>query len=204
MRTRKSLFLVLLTGLCAALVACGQQPSASVADQPGGPGMSKDEVEQQDAATSWANDYCLAVGSLVDGLATMPTVDPSTAQRAVQTSSDLLASVISGLDKAVQGLNQLPPSPVPGGDGVRANAVASFTAVRARAADAKARLDSARDSTKIDQETLGAAREPLDEVSKLDLLAGFSSIPDLLTASAHAPVCEQLTSEKGQDGAIPG
>jgi hypothetical protein len=203
-RAGKAIFLVLLTGLCAVLVACGQQPrTSSGTEQPGGPGMSKDDVDRQDAAISWANDYCIAVGSLVDGLATMPTVDPSTPQRAVQTSSDMLGSVITGLNNAVQGLTRLPPSPIQGGDQVRSNEVARFTAVRDQAVEAKAQLDNARNAATIDQQTIGAARGPLDEVAKLDLLSGFSAVPDLATASAHAPVCEQLTTEKSSAPAIP-
>lgn len=193
MRAGRCLFLVVLTGLFASLVACGQPPRT---ESPGGPGLSKADVTRQDEATQWANDYCLAVGSLVDGLASMPTVDPSTPQRAVQTSSDLLASVISGLDRATQGLDELPPSPVPGGDQVRADALTRFTTVRDQAVAAKTQLDNADAAGKIDQDTLGAASGPLDEVAKLDLLAGFDSSADLATARAHAPVCEQLTARE--------
>ncbi|HKS45329.1 MAG TPA: hypothetical protein VJT49_09480 [Amycolatopsis sp.] len=192
----KALFLVVLTGLCAVLGACGRPPAPSAGIVPGGPGLSKDDVDRQDAASRWANDYCVAVGSLVDELATMPSVDPSSPQRAVRTSSDLLASMISGLDKAVQGLHNLPPSPVAGGDKVRGDAVSQFTVVREHAAEAKKRLDKARDATQIDQQTLGAARDPLNEVSKIDLLNGFTTVPELLTASEHAPVCEQLLTRE--------
>jgi hypothetical protein len=190
-RAGKYLFLVVLTGLSVALVACGQPPST---EPPGGPGLSKADMDKQDAATQWANHYCVAVGSLVDGLATMPTVDPSTPQRAVRTSSDLLASMITALDRAAQALDELPPSPVPGGDRVRADALTRFIAVREQAVAAKTQLDNAGEKGKIDQQTLGAARGPLDEVARLDLLAGFDASADLATARAHAPVCDQLTA----------
>lgn len=183
--------MVVLTGLCTVLGACGQPPAAVA---PGGPGLSKEDVDRREAATLWANDYCIAVGSLVDGLAAMPTVDPSTPQRAVRTSSELLGSMINGLDQAVQGLDALPPSPVSGGDVVRADALSRFTAVRANAVAAKTQLDGVSNSRKIDQQTLGAARGPLAEVSRLDLLAGFETSPDLATARARAPVCGQLTA----------
>ncbi|WP_235022863.1 hypothetical protein [Amycolatopsis alkalitolerans] len=155
--------------------------------------MSKSDVERQDAATRWANDYCIAVGSLVAGLATMPSVDPSSPRRAVQTSSELLGSMIGGLDKAVASLRALPPAPVPQGDAVRGDTVAELTGVRARAAAAKQRLDAAGSAPTINQTTLGEAKGPLDEVSKLNLLAGFDTVPDLELAVAHAPVCQQLT-----------
>lgn len=193
MRPGKTSFLVMITGLCVGLAGCGRPPAEPDTIQPGGPGLSQGEVQRQDAISRWANDYCIAVGSLVDGLAAMPSVDPSTPRRAVQTSSDLLGSMIGGLDKAVQGLQALPASPVPEGNTVRTNTVTELTAVRTRAAEAKQHLDDAGDDPTIDRDTLGAARGPLDEVSKLNLLAGFDLVPDLQTAVAHAPVCQQLT-----------
>lgn len=195
MRPGKIGFLAILTGLCVVLAGCGRPPAEPEQDaiQPGGPGLSQADVQRQDAVTRWANDYCIAVGSLVDDLATMPSVDPSTPRRAVQTSSDLLGSMIGGLDKAVHGLQALAASPVPEGDAVRTNTVTELTGVRTRAAEAKQHLDDAGDDPTIDQNTLGEARGPLDEVSKLNLLAGFETVPDLQTAAAHAPVCQQLT-----------
>ncbi|GAA3828150.1 hypothetical protein [Amycolatopsis tucumanensis] len=190
MRPGKSVFLVVLTGLCVGLSGCGQQPARNV--EPGGPGLSREQVQLQDAATRWADDYCVAVGSLVQGLATMPSVDPSSPQRAVRTSSELLGSVIGGLDRALDGLGKLPPSPVPGGDQVRAQAVTDFQGVRDRASAAQQRLDST-DASEIDEATLGQAHGPLDEVSRLDLLNRFDAVPELATAIAHAPVCQQLT-----------
>lgn len=192
MRAGKALFLVVLTGLGAGLVACGQAPVGSGTDV-SGPGLSQAEVARQDAATRWANDYCVAVGSLVDGLATMPSVDPSSPRRAVETSSDLLASMVGSLEGAVRKLDRLPPSPVEGGDKMRTDTVAEFTGIRDRATVAKQRLDVMRDATTIDQQTIGVARGPLDEVAKLDVLAGLDGVPELLAASVHAPVCQKLT-----------
>jgi hypothetical protein len=186
-------FLVLLMGLWAGLAGCARPPAGPDAAQAGGPGLSKDEVNRQDVIAQWANGYCVAVGSLVGDLATMPSVDPSSPRRAVQTSGALLGSMIAGLDKAAAGLKALPPAPVAGADAVRDNMVAEFAGVRADAAAAKQRLDKAGAAPTIDQSTLNAARGPLDEVSRLDVLAGFETVPDLLTAAAHAPVCQQLT-----------
>ncbi|MDQ0378723.1 hypothetical protein [Amycolatopsis thermophila] len=192
MRPGKSVFLVVLTGLCVSLSGCGRQPARTV--EPGGPGMSREEVQRQDAAAVWADEYCTAVGSLVQGLATMPSVDPSSPDRALRTSSELLGSVIGGLDRALDGLTTLPPSPVPGGDQVRAQAVTDFQGVRDRAQAARQRLDAA-DADRLDEATLGQAHGPLDEVAHLDLLDRFNTVPELATAVAHAPVCQQLTVE---------
>ena len=193
MRPGKTGLLVILAGLGMALAGCGQQPTESASAQPGGPGLSRQDVERQDAVDAWADGYCGAVGSLVDGLATMPAVDPSTPRRAVQTSSDLLGSMIGGLDKASHGLQALPPAPVAGGESVRTSELTAFAGIRGRAAAAKQRLDAARASPSIDKDTLGAASGPLDEVSKLNLLSGFDAVPDLARAATEAPVCRQLT-----------
>ncbi|GAA5164883.1 hypothetical protein [Amycolatopsis dongchuanensis] len=193
MRPGKVGFLALLTGLGIGLSGCGQPPAEPGAIQSGGPGLSQRDVQRQDEITRWANDYCVAVGSLVDNLATMPTVDPSTPRRAVQTSSALLGSMIGGLDRAVAGLRALPAAPLPEGDSVRTDTVTELSGVRVRAAEAKARLDDAGDAPTIDQATLGEARGPLDEVAKLNLLSGLDAVPDLRTAVARAPVCQQLT-----------
>lgn len=194
MRPGKTGFLAILAGLCVALAGCGQQPADPGAVRPGGPGLTKQDVERQDSVDAWADGYCGAVGFLVDGLATMPTVDPSTPRRAVQTSSDLLGSMIGGLDKAARSLQTLPPSPAAGGETVRANTLAEIAGIRERATGAKQRLDAARDDATIAKDTLGEASGPLDEVSKLNLLSGFDTVPELATAAGHAPVCQQLTA----------
>ncbi|HJQ45067.1 MAG TPA: hypothetical protein VJ870_01925 [Amycolatopsis sp.] len=194
MRPGKSGFLVVLAGLCLALAGCGQQRVDSGAALSGGPGLTRQDVERQDAVDAWADGYCGAVGTLVDGLATMPSVDPSTPRRAVQTSSDLLGSMIAGLDKAGRGLRALPSAPVAGADAVRSGELADFAGIRDRAAAAKQRLDAARDDPSIDKNTLGGASGPLEEVSKLDLLSGFDTVPELAQAVAHAPTCQRLTA----------
>lgn len=194
MRPGKIGFLAVTAGLVIGLVSCGRAPEQSDAITAGGPGLTQDEVQRQDAAADWADDYCTAVGVLVDDLARMPAVDPTTPRRAVQTSGDVLGAMIGGLDKTVGGLRALPPAPVADGGAVRDNTINQLTGVRERAAAAKQQLDGAGNAPQISQTTLGAARGPLDEVSKIDLLAGLNSVPDLQTAAAHAPVCQQLTA----------
>ncbi|NIH78117.1 hypothetical protein [Amycolatopsis viridis] len=191
MRPGQSVFLVVLTGLCVGLSGCGRPPAST---DPGGPGLSREQVQLQDAEARWADDYCVAVGSLVEKLVTMPSVDPSTPQRAVRSSSELLGSVIDGLDRALDGLHTMPPSPVPEGEAVRERAVSDFQGVRDRAAAARQRLDATAPGA-IDAATLGQANGPLTEVAGLDLLDRFDAVPELATAVAHAPVCRQLAAQ---------
>lgn len=195
MRPRTVVFLVLLTGLCAGLASCGRPQVAPGAPQANAP-ASDAETDRQDEITQWANDYCIAVGSLVDELATMPAIDPSSPRRAVETSRELLATMIGGLDKAVGGLRTLPSGPVPGADQVRDSMITRFAGVRADAAAAKQRLDDARGAATLPPSALREAQGPLDEVARIDPLSGITSIPDLSAGAGRAPVCRQLTDRE--------
>ncbi|WP_246127936.1 hypothetical protein [Amycolatopsis rhizosphaerae] len=195
MRPRTVVFLLLCAGLCAGLASCGRPVVA-----PGTSGVSRQatstESDRQNAITQWANDYCVAVGSLVDELANLPAIDPSSPRRAVETSGALLGTMIGGLDKAVDGLRALSPGPVPGADQARDTMVERFTGVRADAAAAKQRLDRARGAASIPPGILRDARGPLDEVAAIDPLSGFASVPELSAGAQRAPVCRQLTERE--------
>ncbi|WP_208026083.1 hypothetical protein [Amycolatopsis acidicola] len=203
MRPGKVRFLAIVAGLCVTLAGCGQPPADPATVQPGGPGMSKEQVDAQDATSRWANDYCIAVSSLVAGLATMPSIDPSTPRRVVQTSSDLLGSMIGGLDKTVQQLRTLPVAPVQEAATARDRAVAQFSGIRERALTAKQHLDAAGTAPTVDQTTMREAQGPLTEVSGVDVLAQLNAVPSLATAAGHAPACQQLTAHEGPASQTP-
>ncbi|MDT7729162.1 MAG: hypothetical protein QOI21_5738 [Actinomycetota bacterium] len=192
MRPRKPVLAAIALGLglvCGLfLTGCGQQAKLQPgAEQPG---------TVNDPAAHWAEDYCGAVVQLVQTLATMPSVDPSTPQQASRTSSDLLGSVIDGLDRTLSGLAALGPSPASGGDAVRADATRTFSGIRSRAATAKERIDAVSvDDTEATRQALVGASAPLDEISKLNLLSGIDSVPELAAASKRALSCEPLTAK---------
>lgn len=180
---------------------CGQpqspaSPASQAPEQPregqSGPGLTSDEVQREDATTRWADGYCLAVGELVQSMSTMPMIDPSTARRAARTSSELLGSMIDGLDRTVSGLRELGAAPVPVGERVRAEAIAEYTAIRDHAAEVKSSLDAAQDPA-ASREAISATGGPLDEIAAINLLAGFESAPELATARERAPACRNLT-----------
>lgn len=185
MRPRNTVLAALALGLAVILAACGQQ-------QAGLRPAARESGGQNDPAAGWADQYCGAVVQLVQTLSTMPPVDPSTPLRASRTSSELLGSIIGGLDRTLSGLNNLGPSPVAGGDAVRFDAIGTFSGLRSRAAAAKDRLDTSTNDTAETQQALLGASAPLDEISKLDLLQGIGSIPELAAASKRAPACEPL------------
>jgi hypothetical protein len=166
----------------------------------------------QDPAANWADAYCGAVVQLVQTLSTMPVVDPSTPQQAARTSSQLLGSVISGLDRTLSGLHGLSSSPVAGGDQVRDGAIATFARIRSHAAAAKVRIDTASNGTASNgtasngtalRQAIGGAGVPLTEISKVGLLEGFDALPALAAASKRAPNCQPLTSKDNSQHLTP-
>jgi hypothetical protein len=182
-----------------SLAGCGQPARLKTAAQ------QEDSASPvaQDPAANWADAYCGAVVQLVQTLSTMPVVDPSTPQQAARTSSELLGSVISGLDRTVSGLHGLSSSPVAGGDQVRDNAIAAFDRIRSRAVAAKVRIDAASNDTTALRQAIGGAGVPLTEISKVDLLQGFDALPALTAASKRAANCEPLTSKDSSPHLTP-
>ncbi|RZQ61613.1 hypothetical protein [Amycolatopsis suaedae] len=195
MRPRSIGFAAGATVSLLLLAGCGQQAQV----QPGsaGPPTAQPppaETSQQ-LAERWADGYCGAVAGIVDTLARMPTVDPSTPQTATRSASSLLGSVAGGLDRAVANLGGLDPSPVPGGDEARRTAVETFGGIRDRANAAKTKLDRAQPGSADSRQAIAQAGAVLDEVGRINLLAGFDGSPELRAASRTAPRCHQLTSD---------
>jgi hypothetical protein len=199
-RPPKPVLAALALGLCLLLAACGQPGRAQpVAQQPGF------AIEgSQDSAAQWADGYCGAVAQLVQTLSTMPSVDPRTPDQASRTSSELLGSIIGGLDRTLSGLTGLGPSPAAGADTVRRDAIATFSGIRSRTASAKKRIDEASADPHATRHALAGASAQLDEISKVDLLQGIDSVPVLAAASKRAPACDPLTANDTSPHFAPG
>lgn len=190
MRPARTVLAATAAGLCLTLAACGQPAAMPVgAQQPGSA-----DVASQDRAVTWADGYCGAVSELVRSLSSMPSIDPSTPQRATKTSSAVLSSMIGGLDSTLSGLGALGPSPVPGGDKVRSDAIATFTGIRDSAAKAKKQVDQPSTDPAELKQALAGADAPLDQISKVKFLAGLDAVPALGVASRQAPSCAPLTT----------
>lgn len=145
----------------------------------------------QDAVV-WADDYCSAVVGLVEAISEAPSVDPSTPQRASQTSIDMLGGVIDGLDDTVRRLDDLAPSPVAGGDDVAGTAIGNFLGIRNRALAAQQELGAAPAGSEQSRRALDITSAVLQEVAELELLRGVERIPELAASSRQAPSCRQL------------
>jgi predicted small lipoprotein YifL len=195
-RQRLTVFAALTTTIAIGLAGCGQ-PSAVESPPRDQDLPATSVVPQADPATRWAGDYCDAVTHLVRTLATLPAVDPSTPQKASRTSSDLLSSVVGGLDQSLAGLNALGAPPVPSADGGREAVIRQFAEIRAQAESARVRIEHVRGDAAATKEALGQARAALDRIDALDYLKGLKDIPALAAAEQRAPACRQLDQPAG-------
>ncbi|MEU8631586.1 hypothetical protein AB0C38_05415 [Amycolatopsis sp. NPDC048633] len=187
---------LLLAGLATAtitigLAGCGQQAATQAPARDQGLSVTT-VVPRADPAARWADDYCSAVTHLVRTLAALPAVDPSTPQQASRTSSDLLSSVVGGLDQSLAGLNALGAPPVPSADGGREDVIGQFADIRAQAENARQRIEAVRGDAGATKEALGEARATLDRIDALDYLRGLKDVPALEAAEQRAPACRQL------------
>jgi len=96
MRLRSTVFAALTTTITVGLAGCGQQAAVQSPERDQGLSVTT-VVPRSDPAASWAEGYCGAVTHLIRALAVLPSVDPSTPQRASRTAGDLLSSVVGGL-----------------------------------------------------------------------------------------------------------
>ncbi|MGW4520637.1 hypothetical protein [Amycolatopsis sp. NPDC004378] len=191
MRPRSTVFAALTTTITIGLAGCGQQ--AATQAPAGDQGLSVSTVvPQADPAARWAEAYCGAVTHLVSTLAALPVVDPSTPQQASRTSSDLLSSVVGGLDQSLAGLNALGAPPVPSADGGRKDVIGQFSEIRAQAETARQRIDAVRGDASATKAALGEAKATLDRIDALDYLRGLKDVPALAAAEQRAPSCRQL------------
>ncbi|MEA5359260.1 hypothetical protein VA596_06915 [Amycolatopsis sp., V23-08] len=191
MRPRSTVLAALTTTITIGLAGCGQQAATqSPARDQGLPVTTV--VPQADPAARWADGYCGAVGDLVHALASLPAVDPSTPQQASRTTGDLLASVVSGLDRSLAGLNALGAPPVPAADAGRADVIGQFTEIRTQAENARRRIAAVQGDAQASKAALGEARATLDRLDALDYLRGLENVPALEAARQRAPSCGQL------------
>lgn len=191
MRPRSPVIAALATLISCGLAGCGHAPAVQspARDQ----GLSVTTVAPRtDPAARWAEGYCGAVTILVHALATLPAVDPSTPQQASRTSSDLLASVVGGLDRAVAGLDSLGAPPPPAADQSRQDVIGQFSEIRTQAAGVRQRIDAVQGDAAATKDALGQARATLDRIVALDMLKGLQAAPELQAAIERVPGCRQL------------
>lgn len=194
MRQRSTVFAALTTTITFCLAGCGQ-PATEPPPDPDPPVTTI--VPHADPAADWADSYCDAVSHLVRTLAALPAVDPSTPQKASRTSSDLLSSVVGGLDQSLAGLNALGAPPVPSADAGRRDVIRQFGEIRAEAESARQRIVTGRGNAPATKDALGEAKAALDRIDAIDYLKGLKDVPALAAAQERAPACRQLDQPAG-------
>ncbi|MGW3965711.1 hypothetical protein ACWED2_38230 [Amycolatopsis sp. NPDC005003] len=196
MRLRPTVFAALTTTIAIGLAGCGQ-PSEVPAPPREQDLPATTAAPQADPAVSWAGGYCDAVTHLVRALAALPAVDPSTPQKASRTSSDLLSSVVGGLDQSLAGLKAIGAPPMPSADSGRKDVIGQFAEIRAEAENARRRIEAARGNSAATKDALGQAKATLDRIDALDYLKGLKDVPALAAAEQRAPACRQLDQPAG-------
>ncbi|MGW4060298.1 hypothetical protein ACWEGE_18585 [Amycolatopsis sp. NPDC004747] len=196
MRQRSAVFAALTTTIAIGLAGCGQ-PSEVPAPPRDQDLPATTVAPRVDPAASWAGGYCEAVTHLVRVLAALPAVDPSTPQKASRTSSDLLSSVVGGLDQSLAGLNALGAPPMPSADSGRKDVIGQFAEIRTEAENARRRIEAARGNSSATKDALGQAKATLDRIDALDYLKGLKDVPALAAAEQRAPACRQLDQPAG-------
>ena len=196
MRQRFTVFAALTATIAVGLAGCGQPAAVQSPSRDQGLPVTT-AAPQADPAAKWADAYCDAMTHLVSTLAALPAVDPSTPQQASRTSSDLLSSVVGGLDRSLAGLNALGEPPVPSADGGREAVIRQFAEIRTQAENARKRIERVRGDAAATKEALGQARAALDRIDALDYLKGLKDIPALAAAERRAPACRQLDQPAG-------
>ncbi|WP_410666603.1 hypothetical protein [Amycolatopsis sp. cmx-4-68] len=196
MRPRSTVFAALTTTITIGLAGCGQPAATQAPARDLGLSVTT-VVPPADPAASWADGYCAAVTQLVRTLAELPTVDPSTPQQASRTSSELLSSVVGGLDRSLAGLKALGAPPVPSADGGRKDVIGQLAEIRRQAEAARERIDAVRGDAAATKDALGEASATLDRIDALDYRQGLKDVPALAAAGQRAPACHGLGQPPG-------
>ncbi|MDV6011367.1 hypothetical protein [Haloechinothrix sp. LS1_15] len=204
MRQRTTVTAVIV---CVAVLAgCGQGTAERDADTAVGPPESATDGGHEPAVV-WAEEYCSAALGLVEVVSRAPKVDPSSPERASETSMNMLAQVSGGLDELVAELDDLEPSPIPGGDEAADKAKDAFQELHDRSEVARERLDEVRRGEPGAEETRNALEvttSVLDEVGEVNLLGGMERVPEFAEASRSAESCGEFMASGSKPSIDPG
>ena len=199
-RSRIGLLVVAGASLSLVLAGCGSAsgnnsavPSPSPAPTSAPPPTTGADIDTVVSAVRWMDGFCGTVnGFLADTNKMQAPPDGDSVEEIQQSTSKQLGDYAAILGKAVDGLNALPPAPVPAGEAAKKDYLAKYTSARDKATSAKTQLDAAADDDIAAQgravDGLIAAQE--DALSALDPVGAIISSPELSAAAATAPHCQ--------------
>jgi hypothetical protein len=147
------------------------------------------------AAATWVDGYC---GSLLGFLdlsnLQQPSVAPGDTAGGKQALLSTFGKVESAVGSAVDGLNKLPPAPVPAGDTAKKNLLDVFTPVLQKIKDLEAKLQAAPANNAQSLTDASTEFQAIGtDVSKIsDPLKDIAASPELAPALQTAPNCKKL------------
>jgi hypothetical protein len=163
----------------ALVVACGGAPAPS------------------EAAVSWADRVCGALGGFTRVAAATPATDPTDPAASVQRLGAYLDTTAGAVQDAIGGISAAGPAPVAGGDEYVRRLTETLTRIRTGFNDAKGRLATVDTSSPESvAAALPAVMAPLRELGSLTGPAeDLGPADELRAATDQAPNCRSLRGE---------
>ncbi|MEV4645222.1 hypothetical protein [Saccharopolyspora sp. NPDC049357] len=178
--------LAALAAIPLALSACGAAPAPEPAPAP--PKAAGPE------GVEWAGRLCGLVNDFSASQKNLPAVDKSNTQAMKNSVVARLDTASKTADDTVRGLQELPPSPIEGGDQVNQGIRDGFVQIRDVLVGARAKADQVdpNDKQKF-TEGMTALQTELQKSSQVDLNSKFGALEknqQLAGAAKQAPGCK--------------
>ena len=151
------------------------------------------ELDTVVASVRWMDGFC---GTVNDFLADNNKIQPPPNADFRQ----LLDEYAAILDKAVAGLNALPPAPVPAGEAAKKTYLEKYTSARNKVTSAKTQLHGAADDDIAAHERASDAFVAAQEeaLTALDPVGTIGNSPELIAAAGTAPRCTEIGVTHGR------
>ena len=168
-------------------------PSPSPAPTSAPPPTTSAELDTVVAAVRWMDGFC---GTVNDFLADNNKIQPPPDADFRQLLDDYAAI----LDKAIAGLNALPPAPVPAAETAKKTYLEKYTSARNKVASAKTQLDGAADDdiAAHDRAADGFIAAQEEALTALDPVGAIGNSAELIAAAATAPRCSETGITPGR------
>ncbi|RRO17231.1 hypothetical protein EIL87_10505 [Saccharopolyspora rhizosphaerae] len=178
--------LAALAAVPLALSACGTAPAPEPAPAPP-PAAGPEGIE-------WAGRLCGLVNDFSASQKNLPAVDKANTEAMKNSVVARLDTATKTADGTVRGLQELPPSPIEGGDQVSQGIADGFVQIRDVLEGARAKADQVdpNDKQKF-TEGMTALQGELQKTSQVDLNSKFGALeknPQLAEAAKKAPGCQ--------------
>ena len=180
--------LAALAAIPLALSACGAAPAPTPEPAPAPPKAAGPE------GVEWAGRLCGLVNDFSASQKNLPAVDKSNTQAMKNSVVARLDTASKTADGTVRGLQELPPSPIEGGDQVNQGIRDGFVQIRDVLVGARAKDDQVdpNDKQKF-AEGMTALQAELQKSSQVDLNSKFGALEknqQLAAAAKQAPGCQ--------------